>query len=252
MDAVTIMNLNKNFGGVEVLKNISLNVQQGERRAIIGPNGAGKTTLFNAIGGEIKVDSGQIHFFGQNVTHMPAFMKTRLGLARTFQINSLFFNLPLWDNLQIALLKGISPFKAFLRQDGKVQKTAADMLKEWDLWSKKDVLVKNLSYGEQRQIEVLLAMASNPKLLLLDEPAAGMSSAETGVIVSMVKALPKTVTVVIIEHDMDFIFELAERITVLHFGKVLLEGSPAEIKTNDTLKEVYFGREVSMKNVAVG
>jgi len=231
MKALEIKHVSKSYGGLTVLKDVCFTLEQGERKAIIGPNGAGKTTLFNIISGILKPDSGEIYLLGQNVTRLATYLRARLGLARTFQRNTLFNSLSIEANIELAL-----------RHDRSGSKTM-DILKSWGLWEKRKVLVKELSYGEQRQIEILLALVQSPKIIILDEPTAGMSPMETEMITQMIKSLSREITVLIIEHDMDVVFDLADRISVLHYGQILCEGSPEEIKSNPLVKEVYLGTD---------
>lgn len=229
MKALEIKNLTKKFGGLAVLQDISFAVEAGERRAIIGPNGAGKTTLFNTISGVTKLDAGEIFIFAEKATHLPPYRRARLGLARTFQQNNLFFNLSLLENINLAFLPRRTKF------------SPQDFLENWGWREKRDILVKELSYGEQRQVELLLALAQSPRLLLLDEPTAGMSSAETNKITTMISNLSREITVLIIEHDMDVVFDFADRITVLNYGRVLFEGAKDEVRSDERVKEVYLG-----------
>ncbi len=229
MKALEVKDITKKYGGLKVLRHLSLSVAPGERRAIIGPNGAGKTTLFNTITGLSKPDSGKIYIFGKNVTRLSAYHRARLGLSRTFQRNNLFFNLTLLDNINLALHVNRSPQKA------------RDFLQHWGLYHRKNVKVKELSYGEQRQVELLLALVQSPRLMLLDEPTAGISQGESRVITRMIQGLPREVTVIIIEHDMEVVFNLADRITVLNRGQILYEGTAAEVRTHPAVKEIYLG-----------
>lgn len=229
MKVLEIKNISKNFGGVKVLQDISFFVNSGERRAIIGPNGAGKTTLFNIISGTLKPNTGEIFLFGENVIKFPPYRRAKLGLARTFQKNNLFLGLSLLDNINLALRINNSSFNS------------REILKNWDLWNKRKVRVGELSHGEQRQVELLLALAQSPKLIILDEPTAGMSPLETQMITKMVASLPPEITILIIEHDMEVVFNLADRITVLHYGQILCEGNKQEIKSNQQVKDVYLG-----------
>lgn len=229
MKALEVNGLSKNFGGLAVLQNVSFSVSPGERRAIIGPNGAGKTTLFNVVSGAARPDAGEVLFFGKNVTNMPPHRRSRLGLARTFQKNNLFFNLSLLDNLNLAMRVNKSPLDP------------RELLKKWDLWEKRDTRVRELSYGHQRQTELLLALAQSPRLILLDEPTAGISPVETEAITGMIGALPREITVLIIEHDMEVVFNLAHRITVLHNGRVICEGDRERVRSDPGVKEVYLG-----------
>ncbi|TGE32134.1 ATP-binding cassette domain-containing protein [Desulfosporosinus sp. Sb-LF] len=229
MKALETKSLTKQFGGLAVLQEISLHVEKGERRAIIGPNGAGKTTLFNTISGLIKPNAGEIFIFGEKVTQLSSYRRARLGLARTFQQNNLFFNLNLLENINLAISSHKDKF------------TPRDFLEKWGWWEKRDIPVKELSYGEQRQVELLLALAQTPRLLLLDEPTAGMSSAETNKITTMIGNLSREITVLIIEHDMKVVFDFADQITVLNYGRVLFEGAKGEVRSNERVKEVYLG-----------
>jgi len=229
MKVLEVQNISKNFGGIRVLQSVSFSVETGERRAIIGSNGAGKTTLFNIISGTKKPSFGKILYFGQNVTGLSAFRRSRLGIGRTFQINNLFFNLSLKSNISLAL---------------QVTKSSLDIegfLERWGFSEKADVKVGALSYGEQRQVEVLLALAQSPKLILLDEPTAGMSPVETKIITEMIAGLPKDISILIIEHDMEVVFSLADRITVLHLGQILCEGNKEKVKADPRVREIYLG-----------
>lgn len=231
MKALAVKDLTKSFGGLRVLQNVAFSLESGERRAIIGPNGAGKTTLFNIISGTIRPDAGEVLLFGKNVTRISTHRRSRLGLARTFQKNNLFFNLSLLDNINLALLVN------------KIPSSPQSFIQKWDLWDKRNIRVGELSYGEQRQVELLLALAQSPRILLLDEPTAGISPVETEVIAAMINALPRDITILIIEHDMDVVFNLADRITVLHLGRVFYEGDPESVKSDHRVKEVYLGTD---------
>jgi branched-chain amino acid transport system ATP-binding protein len=244
MKAIEATALSKTFGGLQAVLDVSLKIEEGERRVIIGPNGAGKTTLFHLISGFLLPSSGHIHLFGRDVTRLQAYQRAALGLSRTFQVTNLFHKLTLFENI----LLGVQAIKrarfCFYRPVGTFRDIIPEtekLLKEWNLWEKKDVLAKNLSYGEQRQIEVIMALATKPRLLLLDEPTAGLSSAETAQVVSIIKNLPREITIIMIEHDMDVAFEIAEKITVLHFGSTLAEGPAEEIKGNPKVMEIYLG-----------
>lgn len=244
MKALEVQALSKNFGGLRAIRDISLEIEEGERRAIIGPNGAGKTTLFHLISGFLFPSSGYLSLFGREVTNLQAHQRAALGMARTFQVTNLFQKLTLFDNI----LLGVQAMKwarfcFYRRVKGfrEIMHETESLLKEWSLWEKKDVLLKNLSYGEQRQIEVIMALATKPRLLLLDEPTAGLSPAETALVTSIIKGLPREITTILIEHDMDVAFEIAEKITVLHFGSILAEGSLEQIKGNPKVTEIYLG-----------
>ena len=244
MRTLDIQALSKNFGGLQAIRNISLKIEEGERRVIIGPNGAGKTTLFHLISGFLPPSSGHVHLFGRDVTNLQAHQRAALGMARTFQVTNLFQKLTLFENILLgvqAIQRARFCFYRPLRSFPKIIRETEHLLKEWNLWEKKDVLIKNLSHGEQRQIEVIMALATKPRLLLLDEPTAGLSPAETASVTSIIKDLPREITTILIEHDMDVAFEIAEKVTVLYFGSVLADGPLAEIKGNPKVTEVYLG-----------
>jgi len=236
--------LAKNFGGLQALRDLSLEIQPGERRAIIGPNGAGKTTLFNLIGGQLSPSSGRIFLFGREVTTLPPFRRAALGLARTFQITTLFRNLTVLENMLLAVQALDSVKFVLYRRLTSYQhllSTAQSLLEQWNLWEKRHALVRQLSYGEQRQLEILLAVAHLPRVLLLDEPTAGLSAAETQQVVAMIQHLDPSITVLLIEHDMDVAFQVAQHITVLHQGRLLADGSPEAIRKDPTVAEIYLG-----------
>ena len=236
--------VSKNFGGLKAVAEVNLSVAHGCRRALIGPNGAGKTTLFNLISGALNPAEGRILFYGKDITSLPSYRRASLGIARTFQITNLFPNLTVLKNLLLAcqalqrtkfvMFRPMSSYQALTEKAEKI-------LKDFGLWEKRDEMIKNLSHGDQRQIEVALAMAGEPRLLLLDEPAAGLSPAETHELTQMLTRLDPAMTVIIIEHDMDLAFAVAEMITVLYQGKVLTEGSREEIKGNPMVQKVYLG-----------
>ena len=246
MTSLAIEALSKNFGGLQALYDLSLEVQPGERRAIIGPNGAGKTTLFHLIGGQLSPSSGRISLFGREVTKLPPFRRAALGLARTFQIITLFLDLTVMENMLLAvqaldsvrfvLYRPLTGYRNIVSQ-------ARSLLEQWNLWEKRRTLVRHLSYGEQRQLEILLALAQMPRVLLLDEPTAGLSPVETQQVVAMIQHLDPSITVLLIEHDMDVAFQVAQRITVLHYGRLLADGPPEAIRKDSTVAEIYLGVE---------
>ena len=223
-----------------------MSVPEGSRRAIIGPNGAGKTTLFNIITGELPVTSGRLRLFGRDVTSLPAHRRAALGLGRTFQITNLFGALTVEDNMLLAV-EALSPSKYAmlrpLRRDRGVLDRARGLLEPAGLWQKRDVEVHVLSYGEQRQLEVLLALAGRPRLLLLDEPAAGLSPGERREMAQFIKNLDPGLTLLLIEHDMDVAFEVVDAITVLHFGCVVAEGAKDAVRADPSVQEIYLGAE---------
>ncbi|GAC1313033.1 MAG: ABC transporter ATP-binding protein [Chloroflexota bacterium] len=246
MALLSLGQVSKSYAGLQVLRDVDLSVEPGERRAIIGPNGAGKSTLFHIISGQVKPNSGTIRFDGADVTGLPPYHMAARGLARTFQTNNLFLNLSTFANVQLAVQRrqGVSRswFRPWWAFDG-VNARTDDILHRMDLYGRRDDPVKSLSYGEQRQLEVAIALAGDPKILLLDEPTAGMSVAETAHAVDMVAGLPRDLTMLIIEHDMDTIFALADRITVLDHGQVIADGTPSAVRADPQVRTVYLGDE---------
>ena len=242
---LVVEKLNKAFGALQVTCNISLHVEPGARHALIGPNGAGKTTLFNLLTGEIRADSGSITLAGKDLTRTRPDIRARLGMARSYQQNNLFADLTVTQNLVTALVVargyGRNMWNRFVGSD----KLATDVIKIAETIGLADVLSEPtscLSYGMQRQLEVGLAMAADPKLLLLDEPTAGMSPEETKLMLALVASLPVSLTVVIIEHDMDVVFQIAQRVTVLDDGAVLFEGTPDAVRHSDVVRARYLKR----------
>jgi len=244
MEALRVERLSRDFGGVKALHDVSFSIESGERRAIIGANGAGKSTLIKFINGETAPTSGRVYILGKDVTRMPVYDRVHLGVGRSCQINSLFLHISVIDNVLLAL-QATQPFRfQMLRSIAKYDHLFADaqeLLTARGLWEKRDIPVIDLSYGEQRRIEIVLSIASAPKLLLLDEPTAGLSASETSDIIELVSGLGRDISVLFISHDMDVIFSIADRITVLHYGQVIAEGTPEEIRANPKVKQVYLG-----------
>lgn len=242
MDILRIDKLHKHFGGVMAVNRVSLSIEPGERRAIIGPNGAGKTTLFNLISGELAPSDGRVYFAGQDITRMSPDRRARLGMARTFQRNNLFLGLSAWENVRLAGHpdKGIGPM-SFRSPDSIHSNAIQASLERVGLSERRNSRARDLSYGEQRQLEVAIALATQPQVLLLDEPAAGMSPAETNRLMSILREMPRDMTLLIIEHDMDVVFGLAERVTVLHYGEVIADGAAEQVRNDPRVLEVYLG-----------
>ena len=242
--ALAVTRLSKSFGGLRAVQQIDLSLAPGERHAIIGPNGAGKTTLFNLIAGELAPTAGRIALFGQDVTRLPPQRRAALGLARTFQVNTLFPSLTVTENLLLAV-QGTLPTKLRLHRPISSYRDLYDraraVLESVGLVGAGEVIVRTLSHGEQRQLEVALALASRPRLLLLDEPTAGLSLAESQRLTGLLKGLDRSMSLLVIEHDMDVVFDVAERITVLHDGKVIADGDRDEVKMNPLVAEIYLG-----------
>jgi branched-chain amino acid transport system ATP-binding protein len=244
-ETLRLEGVGKSFGRVRAVHDVSLAAFAGTRRAILGPNGAGKTTLFNLITGVYKPSSGQIRLFGSDVTDAASYARTRMGLSRTFQITNLFPSLTVMNNVRLGLL-GVDRRKYVMHRPvtslGEVNDRCRELLEMAALWNERDTEVGNLSYGHQRQLELVVTLASDPKVLLLDEPAAGLSLAESRSMVQLIKALDPGLTVLIIEHDMDVAFEVANEVTVMHLGEILAEGTADEVRANEAVREVYFGR----------
>ncbi|MGE5793871.1 MAG: ABC transporter ATP-binding protein [Bacteroidota bacterium] len=242
--ALEIAGLRKAFGGLPATNNVSLDVMPGERRLIIGPNGAGKTTLFNLITGDLVADAGAIRIFGQDVSRLLPHERAHLGMARTYQIITLFGKDTLEHNVVLSLL-GLSPVRwnTFrpLAGYGSLREEARRVLARVGLEQLAARPIGAVSYGERRRVEIAMALAQNPRLLLLDEPFAGLSREERSQLKALVAGIPREVTVVLIEHDMDTALDLAERITVLHYGSVIVEGTRAEVVADPKTREVYLG-----------
>jgi branched-chain amino acid transport system ATP-binding protein len=233
----------RRFGGVHAVKDVDLEIPPGERRAILGPNGAGKTTLFNVISGEFPPTSGSIELFGQDVTAEPARKRARLGLSRTFQTSKLFLGMTVEDNLYLALLGVRRGHLRIVRSrtDNELRERARAMAGVVGLDGVLDREVGELSHGEQRQLELGMARATDPKLMMLDEPAAGLSRAERVRLIELLLELDPHITLILIEHDMDVALGVAEWVTMMHNGSVLVEGTPDEIRANQTVHELYLG-----------
>lgn len=244
MTLLKVEGLNKSFKGLHVLKNITMDVREGERHVIIGPNGAGKSTFIHCISGVLQIDSGTVELNGQKVNGLPSYTRVPSGMSRTFQKNNLFFNLTVEENLHLAITATkkyrYNFFKPHESYNDLLEETKK-LLDEWHLWDRRKRIVNELSYGEQRLLEIILALASKPKLLLLDEPTSGMSPAETTHTSKLIQSLPRSVSLLVIEHDMEVVFAIADRITVLHHGEVMLTGSPEEVRNDERVKDIYFG-----------
>ena len=242
-----LIGIGKSFQGLRAVDNVSLQVKSGQRVAIIGPNGAGKTTLFNMISGEFPPTDGKVMLFGEDVTALPNYKRVYKGLSRTYQITTLFPEFSVIENVILALegtRKSKYQFFTSLRKQKKLFAEAEELLGRVNLTNKKDVLIKNLSYGDQRLVELTLAIASNPKIICLDEPNAGLSAAESRVMIDAIKNLGPEITVLLIEHDIDLVFEVAEYIMVLQDGKVVASDTKEAIRNNQRVQQIYLGEEV--------
>lgn len=243
MSDLEVRGVHKSFGGLMALHDVNLRVPAGELRALIGPNGAGKTTLMNVITGRYAPDKGSIRLGETEIAGLPPHRIARLGVARTMQITSIFPGLTVYENLWLAVASRRrikSPWVSARRWRSEDHKTR-ELLAFLGLETKTDQPASELAYGEQRLLEVGLALARDPRVLLLDEPAAGLSAREVAVVVEKIRELAPGRTILLIEHDMDLVMSLADRITVLHYGKVLAEGVPDEIRANEEVQRVYLG-----------
>jgi branched-chain amino acid transport system ATP-binding protein len=246
MDVMRAQNVTKTYGGVRAVSNVSFGVEAGEHLVILGPNGAGKTTLFNMLNGQVPCSGGQIFFRGQDITDLPAHRRIHLGIGRSFQITSLFNGLNVMDNMLLAV-QGTRPerFRMMrpLKRNRPLMNKAGALLDSFDLWDLKDELVSCISYGAQRKLEIALSMASDPKLLLLDEPSCGLTGGESAELCARISNLGKEIALICIAHDMDLVFGIATRIMLLHYGEVMIEGEPEEIRRSPIVKEIYMGGE---------
>ena len=242
--ALEIAGLAKRFGGIAATRDVSLRLQPGERRLLIGPNGAGKTTLFNLITGDLRADRGSIRLFGDELVGLPTRRRARAGLARTYQILTLFPRETLAHNVVLALLGagrlGWRPWGALAREQG-LRERAHSALARVGLGALAERRVAETSYGERRRLELAMALAQAPRVLLLDEPLAGLSAEERDLVRLLLDGLPRDMTILLIEHDMDVALAFAERITLLHYGQVILEGTRAEVVADPRTREVYLG-----------
>jgi branched-chain amino acid transport system ATP-binding protein len=243
-NCLSLERVSRRFGGLMAVDDVSLTIRGGERHAVIGPNGAGKTTLFNLVSGELACSAGQVIFAGQDVTRLKPHERAALGMARTFQITRLFLNLTVLENVLLAC-EALDPRRLSmwrpLSSYHDLQARASTLVESFGLERLRGELAKNISYGDQRKLEVALSMAGRPRLLLLDEPMAGLSAAESRAMQDLLHALDPSIAVLLIEHDMDMAFRFAEQVTVLFQGRVLAQGHKDEIRANRDVQEVYLG-----------
>jgi branched-chain amino acid transport system ATP-binding protein len=234
----------KRFGGIVATDDLSLSVGEGELHAIIGPNGAGKTTLIAQLSGQLSADSGHIHFAGNDITTLPMYRRSLLGLARSFQITSLFLDLSVLDNVALAVQAHAGHSFRFwrdARREPELCDPARAALARAGLSERADRPASLLSHGEHRQLELAMALAGSPRMLLLDEPMAGLGPEESARMVDMLRALKGELTILLVEHDMEAVFALADRITVLVYGRAIASGPPADIRANAAVREAYLG-----------
>ena len=241
-----VKGLTKTFGALRACDGIDFDVREGETHAVIGPNGAGKTTFIGQLAGNLTPDAGTVRFNGADITALPAPKRARLGLARSFQITSVYPEFSALDNVALAVQANAGHSFRFWRPargDASLVGPAERVLDEVGLSSRKNVLAANLAHGEQRQLEVAMALATGPRLLLLDEPMAGMGTEESQRMIELLSRLKQQKTIILVEHDMDAVFRLADRISVLVYGRVIATGTPEEIRANEEVRKAYLGED---------
>lgn len=246
--AIELRQVEKSFGEVAIIRNISLSVAQGERHALIGPNGAGKSTTFNLISGYMAPTSGTVLLRGEVISGLPPYQINRRGLSRSFQVTNVFANLSVWENLRCAVLWATGQRYCFWRNIDnlpEVRERTAMILEDINLTTRRDVPAGLLTYAEQRALEIGITIAGGADVILLDEPTAGMSRAETERAVALIRRLTEGRTLLIVEHDMSVVFGLADRISVLVYGQIIASGTPDEIRGNPKVKEAYLGEEAA-------
>jgi branched-chain amino acid transport system ATP-binding protein len=240
----------RRFGGLDAVRDVDLDVSSGARHAILGPNGAGKTTLFNVISGDLRASSGTVELFGRDVTLVPARKRTRLGLARTYQQSRMLLGLSVEDSIYLSVIGvgagHLRPVK-LPRKDAALRERAHEAARRAAIEQKLPELVGSLSHGEHRQVALAMALAAEPKILMLDEPASGLSRGERQLLTELLLALDERMTLVLIEHDMDVALSVAERVTMMHDGRVIVEGTPDEIRANELVHDLYLGRHHQTK-----
>ena len=242
-NALELRGVTRLFGQLAALTDITISVRPGERRAVLGSNGAGKTTLFNCITGDFPVTSGTIRFFGEDITAFPAYERIRRGLRRTYQISSLFNGLSVFDNVYLGC-RGVSRGRFSLLRPGRndaLVASAESLIEAVHLTDVRDCIVAELSYGQQRQLEIALALAGAPRFILFDEPAAGLSPTERSELVEILTSMPGHIGFILIEHDMDVALRVVESVTMMHNGRVFKEGRPEEIEDDPEVQELYLG-----------
>ncbi len=243
--------LAKRFGGIVATDDVVLNVEDGELHAVIGPNGAGKTTLIAQLSGQLRPDAGRVRFAGYDITTLPVHRRSALGLARSFQITSLFLDLSVLDNVALAVQAHAGHSFRFwrdARRENDLREPARAALARVGLSERADMPASALSHGEHRQLELAMALAGSPRLLLLDEPMAGLGPEESARMVAMLRALKSEMTILLVEHDMEAVFALADRITVLVYGRVIASGVPADIRANPQVRDAYLGESETVLN----
>ena len=244
----------QSYGGLNVLTDINFKLEKGEKAAVIGPNGAGKTTLFNVLSGLVPLSAGSIRLMNHDVTQMTADARTAMGLARSFQLSSLFPALDVLTNVLLAI-QGVKPTRYRMFRSIRSYKAdmarAQELLELVNLWEKRDTPITDLGHGEQRQMDIILSLASNPKMLLLDEPNAGLTRGDAEKLIDMVNDLVADTTLLVTDHNTDLIFNLAEKVLVLYYGKIIAQGTPDQIQSDPKVREIYLGSEKAGDNARV-
>jgi branched-chain amino acid transport system ATP-binding protein len=251
--ALQLVELHKRFGETPIIRGVNLDVRQGERHAVIGPNGAGKSTLFHLISGRFPVSSGQVLLKGEDITGLAPFMINRRGLSRSFQVTNIFPRLSVYENIRCAVLWSLGYRYSFWRMVEKARdarELTESVLEQINLVSRRDVLASVLSYAEQRALEIGITIASGADVIMLDEPTAGMSLSETEYAVSLIRRVSESKTLLIVEHDMSVVFDLADRISVLVYGQVIATDTPENIRANPAVQEAYLGAATEEKDHA--
>ena len=246
MPALRLRGVGRRFGGLHAVSNVDLEVPAGERRAILGPNGAGKTTLFNVICGDFPPTSGAVELFGRNVTQAPARTRAKMGLARTYQQSRLFAGLSVEDSIYLSIVgvRGGHLRPVVLKRDAEMRDRAREAARRVAIDHKLSETVGSLSHGEQRQVALGVALAAAPQLMMLDEPCSGLSRGERQLLTDLLLALGRELTLIVIEHDMDVALRVAEQVTMMHDGRVIVEGTPDEIRANELVHDLYLGRGI--------
>jgi branched-chain amino acid transport system ATP-binding protein len=242
--AIELQDVHKSFGATKIIHGVSLAIRDGERHAIIGPNGAGKSTLFNLISGRYEVSAGRIRLHGDDITNLRPYQINRKGLSRSFQVTNIFHNLSVYENIRCGVLWGVGYRYSFWHRVGglrDVRRRAEEVMEQIGLARRRDVAAGTLTYAEQRALEIGITIAGGAKVILLDEPTSGMSRTETAQVVDLVRSVTQDRTLVMVEHDMGVVFDLADRISVLVYGELLATGTPAQIRANDAVQEAYLG-----------
>ena len=243
---IDVQDLRRSFGGVVAVDGVTMRVAKGERRALIGPNGAGKTTLFNVLAGEIAPTSGIVRIDGEDVTRLRPWQRARRGLARMYQRNELFPSLSACENVALVIAASAGPYRPLRPPPQADYAAARDLLARVGLAGREALAPRALSHGERRQLELAVALAQDPRILMLDEPTAGMSPAETARIAELIAGLDRELTLIIVEHDMDVVFRLADRVSVLHEGRVIADGTAQQIRGDSRVHDVYLGKAVTV------